>query len=141
MKYTKTQMVLILTPIALGALTIFLVPHFLLLITNGLKSDQVYWTLRSKPLLDLALTAAVLLLYSLSQKLHLRKIISVVSLAFFGTIALYYVGIEIKRLSPYVGQQGITWSYALQFMDPMVIFGIIIGAFFFYHSIYNNLST
>ncbi len=130
MKYTKTQMVLILTPIALGALTIFLVPHFLLLITNGLKSDQIYWTLRSEPLLVLALTAAVSLLYSLSQKLHLRKIITFVSVVFFGTTARYYIGGEIKRLSPYVGHQGITWSYALQFMDPMVVFGIIIGVFF-----------
>ncbi|WP_375657029.1 Ti-type conjugative transfer system protein TraG [Bartonella sp. CM120XJJH] len=129
MKYTKTQMVLILTPIALGALTIFLVPHFLLFITNGLKSDQIYWTLRSEPLLVLALTAAVSLLYSLSQKLYLRKIIAFVSVVFFGTTALYYIGGEIKRLSPYVGQQGITWSYALQFMDPMVVFGIIIGGF------------
>ncbi len=130
MKYTKTQMVLILTPIALGALTIFLVPHFLLFITNGLKSDQIYWTLRSEPLLVLALTAAVSLLYSLSQKLHLRKMITFVSVVFFGTTALYYIGGEIKRLSPYVGQQGITWGYALQFMDPMVVFGIIIGVFF-----------
>ncbi|PIT69011.1 Ti-type conjugative transfer system protein TraG [Bartonella tribocorum] len=130
MKYTKTQMVLILTPIALGALTIFLVPYFLLLITNGLKSNQIYWTLRSEPLLVLALTAAISLLYSLSQKLHLRKIITFVSVAFFGTISLYYIWGEIKRLSPYVGQQGITWSYALQFMDPMIVFGIIIGGFF-----------
>lgn len=130
MKYTKAQMVLILVPIVLGALTIFLVPHFLSFITNGLKSDQIYWTLRSEPLLVLALTAAVLLLYSLSQKLHLRRVITFVSVVFFGTVALYYVVGEIKRLSPYVGQQGITWSYALQFMDPMVVFGIIIGTFF-----------
>ncbi|WP_175868945.1 Ti-type conjugative transfer system protein TraG [Bartonella gabonensis] len=130
MKYTKTQMVLILTPIALGALTIFLIPHFLLLITNGLKNDQIYWTLRSEPLLVLALTATVSLLYSLSQKLHLRKAIAFVSLVFLGAIALYYTWSEIKRLRPYVGQQGITWSYALQFMDPMVVFGIIIGGFF-----------
>lgn len=123
-------MVLILVPIVLGALTIFLVPHFLSFITNGLKSDQIYWTLRSEPLLVLALTAAVLLLYSLSQKLHLRRVITFVSVVFFGTVALYYVVGEIKRLSPYVGQQGITWSYALQFMDPMVVFGIIIGTFF-----------
>ncbi|WP_375704883.1 type IV secretory system conjugative DNA transfer family protein, partial [Bartonella sp. AA85SXKL] len=31
------------------------------------------------------------------------------------------------RLNPYVGQQGITWGYALKFMDPMVVFGVILG--------------
>ncbi|PIT68834.1 Ti-type conjugative transfer system protein TraG [Bartonella tribocorum] len=127
MRYTKTQMVLILIPIALSALTIFLIPHLLSFIINGLKSDQIYWALRSEPLLILALTATVSLLYCLSQKLHLRKGITFVSAFLFGFTALYYIGGEIKRLSPYVGQQGITWSYVLKFMDPMVIFGTIIG--------------
>ncbi|EJF85878.1 type IV secretion system-coupling protein virD4 [Bartonella vinsonii subsp. arupensis OK-94-513] len=127
MKYTKMQLVLILAPIALGALTLFLVPHFLLFIINGLKDNQVYWYLRSEPLLMLVLIAAVSLFYNLSQKLHLRKAITLVSAVFFGIVAFSYIWSEIKRLSPYVGQQGITWSYALRFMDPMVVFGIICG--------------
>ncbi|EJF92373.1 Ti-type conjugative transfer system protein TraG [Bartonella taylorii] len=127
MKYTKTQLALIFIPIILGSLTIFLVPHLLSLITNGLKDNQIYWYLRSKPLLVLVLVAAVSLFYTLSQKLHLRRAITLVSAVFFGITALYYIGGEIKRLSPYVGQQGITWNYALKFMDSMVIFGVIIG--------------
>ncbi|MCZ2158938.1 Ti-type conjugative transfer system protein TraG [Bartonella sp. 220] len=131
MKYSKMQLVLILAPIALGTLTIFLVPHLLLFIIDGLQDNQVYWYLRSEPLLMLVLIATVSLFYSLSQKLHLRKAITLVSAVFFGLIAFSYIWSEIKRLSPYVGQQGITWSYALQFMDPMVIFGIIGGVFLF----------
>ncbi|WP_156851080.1 Ti-type conjugative transfer system protein TraG [Bartonella refiksaydamii] len=127
MKYTKTQLALILMPIVLGSLTIFLVPHLLLFITNGLDDNQIYWYLRSKPLLVLVLVVAVSLLYTLSQKLYLRKKITLVSAVFFGITALYYIGGEIKRLSPYVGQQGITWNYALKFMDSMVVFGVIIG--------------
>lgn len=127
MKYTKTQLALIFIPIILGSLTIFLVPHLLLLITNGLKDNQIYWYLRSEPLLVLVLVAAVSLFYTLSQKLHLRKAITLVSAVFFGITAFYYIGGEIKRLIPYVGQHGITWSYALKFMDSMVIFGVIIG--------------
>ncbi|GAA5107806.1 Ti-type conjugative transfer system protein TraG [Bartonella jaculi] len=129
MKYTKTQLVIILVPIALGALTIFLVPHLLWFATNGLQGNQIYWYLRSKPFLELVLVAAVSLFYTLSQKLYLRKAITLTSAIFFGITALYHISSEIKRLSPYVGQQGITWSYALKFMDPMVIFGIITGIF------------
>ncbi|AFR26692.1 Ti-type conjugative transfer system protein TraG [Bartonella quintana] len=127
MKYTKIQLALILTPIALGALTIFLVPHLLSFVINDLKANHVYWYVRSEPLLVLMLVATVSLCYTLSQKLHLRKAITLVSAVFFGTTALYFIGGEIKRLTPYVGQQGITWSYALKFMDPMVVFGVICG--------------
>lgn len=129
MKYTKTQLALILAPIALGALTIFLVPYLLLFMINDLKTNHVYWYVRSEPLLILVLVAAVSLFYSLSQKLHLRKAITLVSTVFFGIVSLYYIGNEIKRLNPYVGQQGITWSYALKFLDPMVVFGVITGIF------------
>ncbi|WP_208438067.1 Ti-type conjugative transfer system protein TraG [Bartonella taylorii] len=127
MKYTKTQLALILAPIALGALTVFLVPHLLSFIISEMGDDQIYWYLRSKPLLELTLVAFVSLFYSLSQKLHLRKAITLVSALFFAIIAFYHIVGEIKRLSPYVGQQGITWSYALQFMDSMVVLGVIIG--------------
>ncbi|WP_273760267.1 Ti-type conjugative transfer system protein TraG [Bartonella sp. ML70XJBT.G] len=127
MKYTKTQMALILAPIALGILTIFLIPHLLTFATNGLDSTQLYWYIRSEPLLTLVMVTSISLLYSLSQKLYLRKAITFVSTVFFCITALYHIGREIQRLSPYVGQQGITWSYALKFMDPMVVFGIIIS--------------
>ncbi|MBX4335232.1 Ti-type conjugative transfer system protein TraG [Bartonella raoultii] len=129
MKYTKTQLALILMPIALGFLTIFLVPYLLLFVINEMNKKQIYWALRSQPLLIMVLISLVFLLYTLSQKLHLRKAITFVSMIFFGGTAFYHISKEIKRLSPYVGQQGITWNYALQFMDIMVIFGIIIGVF------------
>lgn len=129
MKYTKTQLVLILAPIALGTLTMLLVPYLLLFVTSELQTHQIYWYLRSEPLLRLVLFAIVSLFYTFSQKLHLRKAITLTSSLFFGMTALYHIFGEIKRLSPYVGQQGITWGYALKFMDPMVIFGIIIGVF------------
>ncbi|WP_345097394.1 Ti-type conjugative transfer system protein TraG, partial [Bartonella acomydis] len=127
MKYTKTQLAIILAPIALGALTIFLVPYLLWFVTKELNTKQLYWYLRSEPLLVLVMVASVSLFYTLLQKLHLRKAITFVSALFFGITALYHIIGEIKRLSPYVGQQGITWSYALQFMDPMVVFGVITG--------------
>ncbi|WP_019221915.1 Ti-type conjugative transfer system protein TraG [Bartonella senegalensis] len=130
MKYTKTQLALIFMPIALGALTIFLVPHLLAFVINDLKANQVYWYVRSQPLLTLLLVAAVSLFYTLSQKLHLRKAITRVSTVFFCITAFYHIGGEIKRLNPYVGQQGITWGYALKFMDPMVVFGVILGFVF-----------
>ncbi|WP_455481744.1 Ti-type conjugative transfer system protein TraG [Bartonella sp. B35(2025)] len=130
MKYTKMQMALILMPIALGTLTIFLVPYLLLFVIDGMKVSQTYWYLRSEPLLILGLISAVSLIYTASQKLHLRRAITFISTIFFGVVALYYIGCEIKRLSPYIGQQGITWNYALQFMDSMVIIGIIIGIVF-----------
>ncbi len=127
MKYTKTQLALILAPIALGALTVFLVPHLLSFVISEMEDNQIYWYLRSKPLLELTLVAFVSLFYSLSQKLHLRKAITLVSSLFFAITAFYHIVGEIKRLSPYVGQQGITWGYALQFMDSMVVLGVIIG--------------
>ncbi|KEC54045.1 Ti-type conjugative transfer system protein TraG [Bartonella koehlerae] len=127
MKYTKTQLALISMPIPLSALTVFLVPRMLSFVINDLKANQIYWYVRSEPLLTLMLVAAVSLFYTLSQKLHLRKAITFVSTVFFCITTLYYIGGEIKRLNPYVGQQGITWGYALKFIDPMVVFGAILG--------------
>ncbi|WP_019223601.1 Ti-type conjugative transfer system protein TraG [Bartonella rattaustraliani] len=129
MKYTKTQLALILAPIALGTLTIILIPYLLLFVTNGLQAHQLYWYLRSEPLLKLILVSAVSLFYTLSQKLHLRKAITFISALFFALTSCVHIIGEIKRLSPYVGQQGISWGYALKFMDQMVIFGVIIGTF------------
>ncbi|WP_413154794.1 Ti-type conjugative transfer system protein TraG [Bartonella sp. cb54] len=129
MKYTKTQLTLILTPIAFGSLTIFLVPHLLSFVIDGMTDYQAYWYLRSQPLLVLVLVTLVSLIYTLSQKLYLRKAITIISAIFFSLIAFYHIGYEIKRLSPYIGQQGITWSYALKFMDPMVVFGTVTGIF------------
>ncbi|WP_208432175.1 Ti-type conjugative transfer system protein TraG [Bartonella doshiae] len=129
MKYTKTQLVLIFIPIILGSLILFLIPHLLSYVTNGMTSNQAYWYLRSEPLLMLVLVPTVFLIYTLLQKLHLRKAITFISSLCFSLIALYFISGEIKRLSPYVDQLGITWSYALRFMDSMVIFGTIIGVF------------
>ncbi|EJF79037.1 Ti-type conjugative transfer system protein TraG [Bartonella doshiae] len=129
MKYTKTQLVLIFIPIILGSLILFLIPHLLSYVTNGMTSNQAYWYLRSEPLLMLVLVPTVFLIYTLLQKLHLRKAITFISALCFSLIALYFISGEIKRLSPYVDQLEITWSYALRFMDSMVIFGTIIGVF------------
>lgn len=128
MKYTKLQLVLILMPIALGTGIVFLVPYFLSFVTKGLTNNQAYWYLRSEPLLMLALIATVSLVYTLFQKLHLRKAVTFISFGFFASVSLYHIAHEIERLRPYVGEEtGITWSYALKFMDPMVISGIIVG--------------
>ncbi|WP_406604136.1 hypothetical protein [Bartonella gliris] len=137
MKYTKTQLALVLAPIALSTLTIFLVPYLLSpyllspyllsFVTNELQTQQLSRYLHSEPLLVLVAVASVSLFYTLSQKLHLCKGITLVSAIFFGIAALYHIGDEIKRLNPSVGQQEITWNDALKFMDPMVIFGTIIG--------------
>ncbi|MCZ2328931.1 Ti-type conjugative transfer system protein TraG [Bartonella sp. F02] len=127
MKYTKAQFVFILAPIALGSLTIFFVPHLLSFIIEDMDHRHAYWYLRSKPLVTMIMVSIVSLMYTTSQKLHIRKAITIVSAVFFAVLALYYIGNEIKRLSPYVGQNGVTWSYALQFMDNMVIFGVIAG--------------
>ncbi|MCL6230316.1 Ti-type conjugative transfer system protein TraG [Bartonella bilalgolemii] len=127
MKYNKTQLFLILTPIILGSLIIFLVPYVLLFLINGLQDYEKYWYIRSEPLLVQLLVVAVSFIYTMSQKLYLRKAITIVTAFFFTGVSLYYLNCEVKRLSPYIGQRGITWSYALQFIDVMVIFGIIGG--------------
>ncbi|AQX27889.1 MULTISPECIES: Ti-type conjugative transfer system protein TraG [unclassified Bartonella] len=129
MKYKKTQLVLVLMPIILGALTIFLMPYVLLFMINGLQDHEKYWYIRSEPLLVLVFVVAIPLIYTTLQKLHLRKGIAIVTAIFFIGTSLYYISCEVKRLSPYIGQQGITWSYALKFIDDMVFFGVISGAF------------
>ncbi|WP_336279642.1 Ti-type conjugative transfer system protein TraG [Bartonella sp. CB175] len=127
MKYTKLQLVIILAPIALGSLIIFFVPHLLLFLIDETNRRHAYWYLRSEPLVTLVMMVLVSFIYTTLQKLYLRKAITIVSALFFSLVALYYVGYEIKRLSPYVNQNGITWSYALKFMDRMVVFGVIAG--------------
>ncbi|WP_332066270.1 Ti-type conjugative transfer system protein TraG [Bartonella sp. CB189] len=127
MKYTKTQLVLILTPIALGSITILFIPYLLLFLIDETNRHHIYWYIRSKPLITLVMIVVVSFIYAKLQKLYLRKAITIVSAIFFCIVALYYIFCEIQRLSPYVNQNGVTWSYALKFMDRMVIFGIIAG--------------
>ncbi len=103
MKYTKTQLALVLAPIALSTLTIFLVPYLLSpyllsFVTNELQTQQLSRYLHSEPLLVLVTVASVSLFYTLSQKLHLCKGITLVSAIFFGIAALYHIGDEIKQL-------------------------------------------
>ncbi|WP_336277020.1 Ti-type conjugative transfer system protein TraG [Bartonella sp. CB178] len=127
MKYTKTQLALILAPIILCSLSMLLIPHLLYFITDGMDSNQAYWYLRSEPLATMVVISIVSLFYSTLQKLYIRRAITIVSATFFSAVSLYYIVNEIKRLSPYVGQNGITWSYAIQFIDNMVVFGVISG--------------
>ncbi|EJF78962.1 hypothetical protein MCO_00569 [Bartonella sp. DB5-6] len=45
----------------------------------------------------------------------------------FGLFATYYSANEYIRLSPYIGQNNMTWNDVFPYFDRMVLGGVIVG--------------
>ncbi len=121
MKYTNMQLAFILTSIAFYSLTIFFTLRLVPFLRNRMRQYQAY--LRLEPVL--MFIAALSLIDIVSQKLHLRKIIILISIVFFSAVILYSLDCEIGCLSSSLNQQSV--NYTLKFMNPMFVFCSIIS--------------
>nr|CDP79639.1 conjugal transfer coupling protein TraG [Bartonella schoenbuchensis] len=126
-KLNSKQIILLICPIVFSIITPFFVNITINEITENGTTPDAYWFIRSKPLDVLILIALSCSLFVLLQKKHIRKNITISSLIVFCLFATYYNASEYIRLSPYVGQNGMTWKNVLPFFDRMVLAGSFIG--------------
>ncbi|ENN90437.1 Ti-type conjugative transfer system protein TraG [Bartonella schoenbuchensis] len=126
-KLNSKQIILLICPIVFSIITPFFVNITINEITENGTTPDAYWFIRSKPLDVLILIALSCSLFVLLQKRHIRKNITISSLIVFCLFATYYNASEYIRLSPYVGQNGMTWKNVLPFFDRMVLAGSFIG--------------
>ncbi|WP_019220176.1 Ti-type conjugative transfer system protein TraG [Bartonella florencae] len=123
----RKQIIFLICPFIFSIIILFLVTITINEITENGTTPDAYWFVRSKPLDILILIAISCSSFILLQKRHIRKNITIASLIIFGLFAAYYSTNEYIRLSPYVGQNDMTWADVFPFFDRMVLAGSIIG--------------
>ncbi|WP_404977293.1 Ti-type conjugative transfer system protein TraG [Bartonella sp. AU18XJBT] len=124
-------MIFLALPLIFSIIVTFLVNITINKITENGTTPDAYWFVRSKPLDILILIALSCSSFILLQKKHTRKNITISSMIIFGLFATYYSANECIRLSPYVGQDNMTWADVFPFFDRMVLGGVIIGIVIF----------
>ncbi|WP_375612414.1 MULTISPECIES: Ti-type conjugative transfer system protein TraG [unclassified Bartonella] len=123
----RKQIIFLICPFLFSIIILFLVNITINEITENGTTPDAYWFVRSKPLDILVLIALSCSSFILLQKRHIRKNITIASLISFCLFAAYYSINEYIRLSPYVGQNNMTWADVFPFFDRMVLSGSIIG--------------
>ncbi|WP_273783763.1 Ti-type conjugative transfer system protein TraG [Bartonella sp. AU15XJBT] len=123
----RKQIIFLICPFLFSIIILFLVNITINNITENGTTPDAYWFVRSKPLDILVLIALSCSSFILLQKRHIRKNITIASLISFCLFAAYYSINEYIRLSPYVGQNNMTWADVFPFFDRMVLSGSIIG--------------
>ncbi|WP_375651113.1 Ti-type conjugative transfer system protein TraG [Bartonella sp. AA78NXGY] len=126
-KLDKKQIIFLALPLIFSIIVAFLVNITINNITENGTTPDAYWFVRSKPLDILILIALSCSSFILLQKRHTRKNIIISSMIIFGLFATYYSANEYIRLSPYVGQNNMTWADVFPFFDRMVLGGVVIG--------------
>ncbi|WP_375661488.1 Ti-type conjugative transfer system protein TraG [Bartonella sp. CR127HXZ] len=126
-KLDKKQIIFLALPLIFSIIVAFLVNITINNITENGTTPDAYWFVRSKPLDILILIALSCSSFILLQKRHTRKNIIISSMIIFGLFATYYSANEYIRLSPYVGQNNMTWADVFPFFDRMVLGGVIVG--------------
>ncbi|WP_375673360.1 type IV secretory system conjugative DNA transfer family protein, partial [Bartonella sp. CL25QHWL] len=123
----RKQIIFLICPFLFSIIILFLVNITINNITENGTTPDAYWFVRSKPLDILIFIALSCSSFILLQKKHTRKNITISSMIVFGLFATYYSANEYIRLSPYVGQDNMTWADVLPFFDRMVLWGVVIG--------------
>lgn len=123
----RKQIIFLICPIIFSIIVAVLVNVTINNITENGTTPDAYWFVRSKPLDILSLIALSCSSFVLLQKKHIRKNITISSIIIFALVATYYSTNEYIRLSPYVGQNNMTWADVFPYFDRMVLAGVIVG--------------
>ncbi|WP_156851394.1 Ti-type conjugative transfer system protein TraG [Bartonella refiksaydamii] len=134
-KLDKKQIIFLILPFIFSIIVAFLVNITINNITENGTTPDAYWFVRSKPLDILILIALSCSSFILLQKRHIRKNIILSSMIIFGLFATYYSANEYIRLSPYVGQNNMTWNDVFPYFDRMVLAGVIVGIVIFGYTV------
>lgn len=121
------SLLLVLVPVAVTALTVYIVGWKWLELAAGMSGKTSYWFLRASPIPALLFGPLGGLFTVLVLPLHRRRPIAMAGLVCFLAVAGFYCLREYGRLAPPVESGLITWDRALSYLDIMAVIGALAG--------------
>jgi type IV secretion system protein VirD4 len=121
------SLLLVLVPIAVTAITIYIVGWRWPELTARMSGKTEYWLLRATPMLALLFGPLAGLLAVWALPMHRRRPIAITSLLCFLSVIGFYGFREYGRLAPSVERGVVTWDYALSYLDMVVVIGALCG--------------
>jgi len=121
------SLLLVLVPIAVTAITVYIVGWRWSELATGMSGKTEYWFLRAAPLLALLFGPLAGLLAVWAMPLHRRRPIAMASLLCFMAVVGFYGLREYGRLAPSVERSIVTWDFALSYLDMVVVIGALSG--------------
>ncbi|EJJ26254.1 Ti-type conjugative transfer system protein TraG [Rhizobium sp. CF142] len=121
------SLLLVLVPIAVTAITVYIVGWRWSGLAAGMSGKTEYWFLRAAPMPALSFGPLAGLLTVWALPMHRRRPIAMVSLLCFLAVVGFYSLREYGRLAPSVERGVVTWDYALSYLDMVVVIGALCG--------------
>lgn len=120
-------LLLVLVPVAVTAITAYIVGWRWTGLAAGMSGKTEYWFLRAAPLPALLFGPLGGLLTVWALPLHRRRPIAMTGLVCFLAVVGFYGLREFGRLAPSVERGVVTWDYALSYLDAVVVIGALAG--------------
>ncbi|NEI74705.1 Ti-type conjugative transfer system protein TraG [Rhizobium lusitanum] len=121
------SLVLVLVPIAVTAITVYIVGWRWTGLAAGMSGKTEYWFLRAAPMPVLLFGPLTGLLAVWTLPMHRRRPIAMTGLVCFLAMVGFYGLREYGRLAPFVERGVVTWNYALSYLDMIVVIGALCG--------------
>jgi type IV secretion system protein VirD4 len=121
------SLLLVLVPIAVTAITVYIVGGRWTGLATGMSGKTEYWFLRAAPLPALLFGPLAGLLAVWALPMHRRRPIAMTGLLCFLGVAGFYALREYGRLAPSVERGIVSWDYALSYLDMVVVIGSLCG--------------
>ncbi len=121
------SLVLVLVPIAVTAITVYIVGWRWSGLAAGMSGKAEYWFLRAAPMPMLLFGPLAGLLAVWALPMHRRRPVAMTSLLCFLAVVGFYSLREYGRLAPSVQRGVATWNYALSYLDMVVVIGALCG--------------
>jgi type IV secretion system protein VirD4 len=121
------SLVLVLVPIAVTAITVYIVGWRWSGLAAGMSGKAEYWFLRAAPMPMLLFGPLAGLLAVWALPMHRRRPVAMTSLLCFLAVVGFYSLREYRRLAPSVQRGVATWNYALSYLDMVVVIGALCG--------------
>jgi type IV secretion system protein VirD4 len=121
------SLLLIVVPIAVTAITVYIVGWRWTGLAAGMSGKAEYCFLRAAPGPTLVFGPLAGLLAVWALPMHRRRPIAMVSLMCFLPVAGFYALREYGRLAPSVQRGVVSWGYALSYVDMVAVIGVFCG--------------
>jgi len=121
------SLLLVLVPVAVTAITVYIVDWRWTASTAGVSGKTEYWFLRAAPLPALLFGPLAGLLAVWALPMHRRRPIAMTSLLCFVAVVGFYGLREYGRLAPSVERGVVSWDYSLSYLDMVVVIGTLCG--------------
>lgn len=121
------SLLLVLVPIAVTAITVYIVGWQWSGLAAGMSGKAEYWFLRAAPMPMLLFGPLAGLLAVWALPMHRRRPVAMTSLLCFLAVVGFYSLREYGRLAPSVERGVVTWDYALSYLDMVVVIGALCG--------------